>query len=117
MRISDWSSDVCSSDLNVRPRMIAEQEVDATKHRIGADDLGKRLVQRVSGEAVIHHRSIPCPAAGGDGNAIRIGHSDLRRLRRPGTHRGFERGTVRWRPGSEGSREGKEWVSRVRWRG
>src|SRR3546814_11981580 len=65
MRISDWSSDVCSSDLflrartdarderNVRPRMIAEQEVDATKHRIGADDLGKRLVQRVSGEAVI----------------------------------------------------------------
>src|SRR3546814_5528 len=40
-------------ERNVRPRMIAEQEVDATKHRIGADDLGKRLVQRVSGEAVI----------------------------------------------------------------
>src|SRR3546814_5626454 len=34
MRISDWSSDVCSSDLSV----VAEQLAPAVGHRAGVDD-------------------------------------------------------------------------------
>src|SRR3546814_20341117 len=42
MRISDWSSDVCSSDLNLRPRVLGEGgEVgdvagEAARHAAGA---------------------------------------------------------------------------------
>src|SRR3546814_15717012 len=36
MRISDWSSDVCSSDLALRSRQQREQLLDGRVHCIGA---------------------------------------------------------------------------------
>src|SRR3546814_12878161 len=40
MRISDWSSDVCSSDLLVRPRFVARIERIAAQHLRHAITLG-----------------------------------------------------------------------------
>src|SRR3546814_6552767 len=43
MRISDWSSDVCSSDLNpqarVGDRLLARRERERRAHRVDAVDL------------------------------------------------------------------------------
>src|SRR3546814_1017513 len=53
MRISDWSSDVCSSDLmleNIRYGAVVERLVDMARQHLGAsalenDDIGQRLAQ------------------------------------------------------------------------
>src|SRR3546814_6308719 len=47
MRISDWSSDVCSSDLAVRPRPAHDLEHDA-QHHPGADRLHHHRLGRPS---------------------------------------------------------------------
>src|SRR3546814_10180287 len=44
MRISDWSSDVCSSDLAILP----SEDHDATIGQVGPDDLSRRKVPRQS---------------------------------------------------------------------
>src|SRR3546814_3987666 len=36
MRISDWSSDVCSSDLNRKPRLVAQLLIQAFQQRASA---------------------------------------------------------------------------------
>src|SRR3546814_7157445 len=49
MRISDWSSDVCSSDLfGVDPR-AAQHAVDAAAARVGDDDDRGALLARAAG--------------------------------------------------------------------
>src|SRR3546814_4584388 len=48
MRISDWSSDVCSSDLNpVRRRMTGSQENEMTKQMLAAMATGLALMAAV----------------------------------------------------------------------
>src|SRR3546814_14196214 len=106
MRISDWSSDVCSSDLPVRLRM-------------GGGLLDRRSMKVVAGEAAVRKRlgheqcRKPDPASdlGNPGAALQ-----------PGAHV-VERGQPRWHacvdiagPGerSEERREGTELGSTVR---
>src|SRR3546814_14079908 len=43
MRISDWSSDVCSSDLHARGRAITDYILDRTKNGSIASGDGERL--------------------------------------------------------------------------
>src|SRR3546814_4721950 len=56
MRISDWSSDVCSSDLNLQPAtVIAQIERD---HRLG--ERGAQL--EIVGDVILQvHRRQPVP--------------------------------------------------------
>src|SRR3546814_11548476 len=57
MRISDWSSDVCSSDLIVRPAQQARRR-SANLHMIAPD--GDEVVHRIEGRDLIgaHERHI-----------------------------------------------------------
>src|SRR3546814_20387383 len=43
MRISDWSSDVCSSDLRLAQSAGARRQVDAAGHQIAVEDAVRRL--------------------------------------------------------------------------
>src|SRR3546814_1031151 len=69
MRISDWSSDVCSSDLRIR-RQIARQCIPVDEHSLG-DREGERRI-RVAIDAA---QRIGCyrQRARGDGERGRIG--------------------------------------------
>src|SRR3546814_1147346 len=52
MRISDWSSDVCSSDLAVSVVLDFVGGIDAAKHR----DLLRLAVRAVDGQGQLHAR-------------------------------------------------------------
>src|SRR3546814_5730551 len=52
MRISDWSSDVCSSDLN-RPCVVGKQRACDTTRRCG------RTGERDAGDADVRHQRLP----------------------------------------------------------
>src|SRR3546814_1992522 len=65
MRISDWSSDVCSSDLRLDVEGPEQPRIDADigKIALSFDDLAKRLrerLHRIVREAAKHHDA-PCP--------------------------------------------------------
>src|SRR3546814_11037429 len=48
MRISDWSSDVCSSDLDADPVRVNRVLTGAAAHRANcALDIGPRILERV----------------------------------------------------------------------
>src|SRR3546814_17830633 len=61
MRISDWSSDVCSSDLDHRDRCVGgDREVDADvradgrdQHIVDADDIALKVEQRTARIAAV----------------------------------------------------------------
>src|SRR3546814_13933250 len=94
MRMSDWSSDVCSSDLLLRPFGAC----------CGAEPVDHRVEQRLGAGGVVVLDAVGNAAgeAGGKGVADRIGAAASRRDARPR---------------SEERRVGKECVStcRSRW--
>src|SRR3546814_9586101 len=97
MRISDWSSDVCSSDLDAPAVAVAPQEVRQGERRLAEEGLGPLLLQAQQAALDRAHRG------GGD---IAIGGGQrLGVLRHEGQQRSEER------------RVGKECVStcRSRW--
>src|SRR3546814_11934073 len=102
MRISDWSSDVCSSDLGAR------FEIDAPPHQRGVIIVGEK-------RALAADRKI-----GGEPGAERgVGHLRLEMIARErldlaglGALGRADRG-----PRSEERRAGKEWVSTCSYRG
>src|SRR3546814_7685848 len=69
MRISDWSSDVCSSDLRIAPRVVALVLRRGLRRRYAQRD-----AQRVAGELVDIGRR------GAIAVARRIGRSEERRV-------------------------------------
>src|SRR3546814_16884700 len=58
MRISDWSSDVCSSDLDTASKIIEQAENRLVNHD---ENISKRLVSKVNStnKASIEHISYP----------------------------------------------------------
>src|SRR3546814_18980965 len=98
MRISDWSSDVCSSDLEV----VAEEAADAERPdrwRLAPGDEG-------AAPARGQHREAD-PEGDGEGHGQELERRDACRT-------GGEEGEQR--PRSEGRRVGKEWVSKCSFR-
>src|SRR3546814_18799835 len=64
MRISDWSSDVCSSDLGNLTAVIAEELGDAVTFR--AEESGRRLAMTACPSAIeahIDNLALPTDAA------------------------------------------------------
>src|SRR3546814_6575820 len=47
MRISDWSSDVCSSDLTAQARKRARQSVERNKHNASLRSMLRTSIKRV----------------------------------------------------------------------
>src|SRR3546814_12576988 len=70
MRISDWSSDVCSSDLRVQP-LIPREDVFEINERLGADGRVDRPLDR---EQVVH-ATRQAKARGVDGVVVCFLHS------------------------------------------
>src|SRR3546814_4538329 len=67
MRISDWSSDVCSSDLNPKIKVLWNKKVDRFVAGEGVSGLvGVDLIDTVTGEASFEPT---------DGGFVAIGHS------------------------------------------
>src|SRR3546814_5274770 len=61
MRISDWSSDVCSSDLSWRVSSVDGEADDADQLVALRDDAHLPVTARIGGEAALVR---PCPIAG-----------------------------------------------------
>src|SRR3546814_5031639 len=78
MRISDWSSDVCSSDLRVL--RADARVVQARGHRMRFGDLPVVIAQHVGAVAVQHAHPAGCErrrmAAAGEPEARRLGADD-----------------------------------------
>src|SRR3546814_5164564 len=95
-RISDWSSDVCSSDLNGRRRSAAA--FDQAGHHLGPggrrSDRGHWWRIRVQGSEFTYQGSVPCRPAG-----------NWKPVQEPESHQ--EQGRTR----SEARRVGNECVS------
>src|SRR3546814_18321758 len=107
MRISDWSSDVCSSDLQARTRAIAfDHNHDAVARVSDRLRTAKRGMQRNDRQHLIAEaKYLACGAQPGDLLAL-----DLQRL----DHR-YQRHDVAFRADrSEERRVGKECVSKCR---
>src|SRR3546814_879427 len=68
MRISDWSSDVCSSDLNGEQAefIIARTAAD----KAGAVGIGVERAGRIVARALQHRSDAPIPRIGGDIAAV-----------------------------------------------
>src|SRR3546814_9021896 len=47
MRISDWSSDVCSSDLAATDQMISEQTAERAEREVGTRMCGRSRLRRL----------------------------------------------------------------------
>src|SRR3546814_15784580 len=74
MRISDWSSDVCSSDLQVHPDDIARVEAAVTAHLEGRSEFYEtehRVRHRSAGWVWMRSRG-KVVARESDGNPTRI---------------------------------------------
>src|SRR3546814_7990014 len=82
MRISDWSSDVCSSDLEVRPVLREEPRAAAGPDDPAADGGGgdvqaRRAIGRASGSTSWRgHRAASCCCATAAGAASRSPRSE-----------------------------------------
>src|SRR3546814_16581072 len=107
MRISDWSSDVCSSDLRLAVEIILEAEALPVKARLFVTDLAHRvadgrldLLERARRPGVILEHALAADLA--------REHDELRRRQRLARHARFR---------SAARRVGKECVStcRSRW--
>src|SRR3546814_13625461 len=46
MRISDWSSDVCSSDLPARKQKIVGEEAETSRFFVALDDVNDAIIDR-----------------------------------------------------------------------
>src|SRR3546814_19048823 len=104
MRISDWSSDVCSSDLLLRLFIIfGDEHVEFGLQRLAAR-FGLVDLRLVGGLDLLRRGGEGVRTGGGDAT---IGHSDPARLR------GGRAGQNRW----DESRDGAEGVGpcRSRW--
>src|SRR3546814_18226510 len=103
MRISDWSSDVCSSDLVLDVR--AEIEDQARAHGVVVDVV---VVTRTNDRNIVQ---IPVPALMIDGNA-KACTVRQRRVENTleATHAEVAGGTLEINARPEESRVGKEWV-------
>src|SRR3546814_16801161 len=100
MRISDWSSDVCSSDLKPEGAWSAEQVVDLMIERVIAGDF-----------YILCPDNAVSPAL--DDARIRWSAEDLAQ-NRPALSRWHADWKARFEDRSEERREGKESVSRGR---
>src|SRR3546814_18359584 len=89
MRISDWSSDVCSSDL--RPLLpLVQRQVRSwypqvrgrrASHRQQLEALGLRLSDDRGGHgSALHASARRLPPRGRQGYNVRVGRSDVRRV-------------------------------------
>src|SRR3546814_10858909 len=65
MRISDWSSDVCSSDLHVD---------ELARHEVGSGQLLPHFEQRVVGDAELDDAALRLHLRLGEVAALRLGH-------------------------------------------
>src|SRR3546814_9180661 len=67
MRISDWSSYVCSSDLAVDLRLLAPVRTPGIERRIGGDHNGEHFFtavsQRLAEDEIVAGQGIPRQAA------------------------------------------------------
>src|SRR3546814_11489392 len=100
MRISDWSSDVCSSDLYDAADVVVINTcgfIDAAVEE-SLDAIGEAMAE--NGKVVV----TGCLGAGPKSNIIRAKFPDALSVSGPQDYR------------SEESRVGKEWVSKVRYR-
>src|SRR3546814_14966929 len=123
MRISDWSSDVCSSDLCIRPERGGEHGEQSTRLAIG----NYRIVQTVHPFFSSKDERQEA-AADGSTSLSRNGNRDIiakLKVRRectqlPPGHRTARHASMlmpRWAKRSEERRIGKECVSTCRTRG
>src|SRR3546814_8917719 len=65
MRISDWSSDVCSSDLTGKMRVVAIGARERARHRQFGQRPQQRVVAQVGGDVALHvvaERTLEIPA-------------------------------------------------------
>src|SRR3546814_17810423 len=111
MRISDWSSDVCSSDLRQLKRVDDTQdlvEVAARRRRIGDDQL-HLLVRPYDEHRAYRHLRVGV----GVDHSIQVGHGTIR----IGDDRKVDRLPLRLLDRSEERGGGKEGVSMFRTRG
>src|SRR3546814_151961 len=108
MRISDWSSDVCSSDL-VERRVLAgdgvvgvvEDQFDRrlrhrlARRRAGKDHVGQRVAAQAAGGALAHHPAHRVDDVG-LAAAVRADHAGHvgRQVQRGGIDEGFETGEL-----------------------
>src|SRR3546814_20960273 len=102
MRISDWSSDVCSSDLYAKAREIAERIAKAAP-------LGVQAVLKATRLAAVEGEGKAIPTL--FDNMIPVMKSDDAK---EGVQSFVERREERFQGRSEESREGKECVSTSR---
>src|SRR3546814_13494305 len=76
MRISDWSSDVCSSDLEIQPLILAEKAFGDAERLFFADQHADVGFQRHFGEghrdAAVRHIVAGGDPAGVDGMADEV---------------------------------------------
>src|SRR3546814_12823303 len=123
MRISDWSSDVCSSDLCIRPERGGEHGEQSTRLAIG----NYRIVQTVHPFFSSKDERQEA-AANGSTSLSRNGNRDIiakLKVRRecpqlPPGHRKARHAPMlmrRWAKSSEERRVGKEWVRTGRYGG
>src|SRR3546814_17588873 len=121
MRISDWSSDVCSSDLLGQRRTLARRQVKAGNQavwRIG-DGAGIEQQEEIDperipvGRADVAHRNLQITLADAPGDAI--AQRRAKACRPAVFERHFRRGAAG--TNAAGRRVGKWWVSRGRTRG
>src|SRR3546814_13740454 len=86
MRISDWSSDVCSSDLTARAfaaeaRSTAESALSAAKATLAALDSEATALRKAIDNGASHHRALDrIKAAPGDRKSVVVGKSGSVRL-------------------------------------
>src|SRR3546814_8486089 len=81
MRISDWSSDVCSSDLTCTQRDDDREAVDQLKHQCAAPDNDGHAQQQAENDVknLVIGDGVLCGAR--DGNHIVEAHHEIDRKR------------------------------------
>src|SRR3546814_7527910 len=92
MRISDWSSDVCSSDLLARVRAVDRAGVHLDWHRLAAALAGRAVLLRLEPGVLLHlvivrHAALPA--------AVDTQHRALRIARDLGAAPGADRKSTR----------------------
>src|SRR3546814_11662458 len=113
MRISDWSSDVCSSDLEAEARLGLAQAEDARARKLVAEGVAARERSDVT-TATLHEREAQVASARA---AERLAALDLRYAGVEAPIAGRVGQTLVTRGRSEGRRVGKEWGSSCKFRG
>src|SRR3546814_17015825 len=98
MRISDWSSDVCSSDLRPSPAARVEKPKDSPSPAVRQNDRNKSA-KRMAKTATATAETTPTPAESNDSPLLDTLNAEIKKM--------IDRGKER----SEERRVGKECVS------